>query len=404
MNIDRKYMGERIKKYAVNSLMCLASIVLAVLALEVGSRFTRYAGILAPLSFPRYYYVKDAELGYDLAKNFPKTRQNLVEHPYDIWTNEMGCFDAPYWGEEAFIYLTGDSFTWGYAPFEDKWGTRLERFLATRVLKCGVAGAGTKYELIRTARQLSALSNPSLILVGYDGNDVEDDNAFPQNSVYEGYLAANYNRKNLSAAEIERRYKNLKTYCINGEAPKNPRIQAAKCWLHNNSIFYSIAAANKKLLGGSFLNFFVKSGVLASDVAASVSVRSENSYQENFQAILRFKKLAVEKGARLLFVLIPSKKDETEKSGPGINDRAAEFLKQNGIDYLDLRGIFQSANDQKIVALHWPVDGHWNIAGNHLAGFAVAKYIIERDFIKVGDKIERINMIDAEMKKEFGGL
>lgn len=396
-------MRERIKKYAVNSLICLTSIVLTLLAVEAGSRLTRYAGILAPLSFPQYYYVKDAELGYDLAKNFPRTRQRLIEHPYKIWTNKMGCFDTPYEGEKPFIYLTGDSFTWGYASFEDKWGTRLQKLLAMRVLKCGVAGAGTKYELIRTTRQLAALPNPSMIVVGYDGNDVEDDNMFPQNSVYDGYLAANYDRKNLSAAETDRQYKNLKTYCIDGKAPKNPRIQAVKCWLHNNSILYNIAAANKRLLRGSFLDFFVKNGILAGGGSANVSVRSETSYQENFQAILGFKKLAAEKGARLLFVLIPSRKDGTKEGGPGINDKVAEFLKQHGIDYLDLRSVFQNVYDPKTTALHWPIDSHWNIAGNHLAGFAVSKFIIENGLIGVSDKMERIRMIDAEIQKEFGG-
>lgn len=394
-------MRERIQRYALNALVCLASIVLTLVAIEIVSRFTRYVGILQS-SFPQYYYVKDAELGYDFANNFSKTRHNFLEHPYDIWTNELGCFDTPYRGEEPFIYLTGDSFTWGYAPFEDKWGTRLERFLATRILKCGVGGVGTRYELIRTTRRLRTLPNPSIIMVGYYGNDFEDDNAFPQNSVYKGYLAPAYDKKNLSVADIERQYKNLKTYCIDGEAPKNPHIQAVKCWLHNNSILYNIAAVNKKLLGGSLLSFLIKSGVLAGNDIAHTSVSSENVYQENFKAILGFKKLSQEKDARLLFVLIPSKKDGTREGGPGTNDKTTEFLKKNTIDYLDLRSTFQNAHDQKM-ALHWPFDGHWNIAGNHLAGFAVAKYIIERDFIKVGDKTERINMIDAEMEKEFGG-
>ena len=54
-----------------------------------------------------------------------------------------------------YILLVGDSFTHSYAPFPDKWGTRIEKLLHYRVLKCGVTGYGTKQEWLKAAEIIS---------------------------------------------------------------------------------------------------------------------------------------------------------------------------------------------------------------------------------------------------------
>jgi hypothetical protein len=375
-------------------LLLLGSTVVTLALAAVFLQFSYYRGILPGRLYPQHYYTKDAQMGYDIVPNFKKQEAVLLGLSYDVWSNELGCFDMPYEKEQPYIYLTGDSFTWGYAPFEDKWGTLVQTLLGTRVLKCGVAGAGTRYELLRTARQLQTLPDPTVIVVGYDGNDVEDDALFPANSVHDGYLVDNYEKKHLSAVETEQAYRNLETYCIDGTVPKNPRMQALKCWLHNNSILYMLAAAHKDLFRELIPGLSVEK-----TAPASSPVRSESSYEENFKSILGFKDLAAQKGAKLLFVLIPSKKDEVRGSGPGVNDRVMMFLKENDIDYLDLRETFQKAS--KATVLHWPVDGHWNIAGNHLAGFAVSQFLLTHDIVKVSDKTSGLQSIATDMAKEF---
>lgn len=70
----------------------------------------------------------------------------------------------------------GDSFTFGYAPFESNWGTVLEDRLKVRVLKCGVIGHGARQEFIKASRVIARVgTSPKLIVVGYFINDVTDD-------------------------------------------------------------------------------------------------------------------------------------------------------------------------------------------------------------------------------------
>jgi hypothetical protein len=38
----------------------------------------------------------------------------------DIWSNELGCFDGPYRGENDLILLVGDSSTHSYAGWKGK--------------------------------------------------------------------------------------------------------------------------------------------------------------------------------------------------------------------------------------------------------------------------------------------
>jgi hypothetical protein len=62
--------------------------------------------------------------------------------------------------DEPYILAIGDSFTWGYNPLEEKWTSIIERRSGTRVLKCGVPGVGTKYQLQHLRRLLKQLPHP----------------------------------------------------------------------------------------------------------------------------------------------------------------------------------------------------------------------------------------------------
>ena len=133
--------------------------------------------------------------GFDIkpnVKGIPLSVDNRVE--YRIWSNELGCFDEPYHGEKNYILLVGDSFTHAYAPFPDKWGTRIEKLLHYRVLKGGVTGYGTYQELLKAKEIIAKVKNrPQLIIVGYFWNDLSDDYSFPDLTVVDGFLVESPN-------------------------------------------------------------------------------------------------------------------------------------------------------------------------------------------------------------------
>src|SRR4051794_16946735 len=136
------------------------------------------------------YYVADAERGFDIAPN----RSDLVHYVdgtlYPVWSNSLGCFDTEPKIADRYVYLAGDSFAWGFTPFEDKLGTVLERRLGVPVLKCGVSGAGQLHELSKMRRVIAAVGRkPALIVDAYFANDVQDDLAYPSATVVDGWLA-----------------------------------------------------------------------------------------------------------------------------------------------------------------------------------------------------------------------
>jgi len=61
----------------------------------------------------------------------------------------LGCFDAPFKNDRDYAVLVGDSFTWGWTPFGEKFGTIIEESCGIRILKCGVGGYGTKQEFLK---------------------------------------------------------------------------------------------------------------------------------------------------------------------------------------------------------------------------------------------------------------
>jgi hypothetical protein len=161
--------------------------------MEIILRFTHFSYLIAAQQLENYlknYYKSDEIMGFDISMNFPSLTHKIPQFSYEVWSNELGCFDTPYHGEEDFILLIGDSFTWGHTDFEHKWGTLIEKDLNIRVLKCGVSDYGTMQEKLKLEKILRQVKRvPKLIIVGYCfENDVSDDYLFPQCTVLDGYL------------------------------------------------------------------------------------------------------------------------------------------------------------------------------------------------------------------------
>ena len=83
--------------------------------------------------YPKDVFEKNTKRGFDIPKNSPKVQVNLPKEAgyYYTWGNSIGCYDDDILSQEKYsIYLAGDSFTWGFAPYEKKFGTRLKIYKA----------------------------------------------------------------------------------------------------------------------------------------------------------------------------------------------------------------------------------------------------------------------------------
>ena len=99
--------------------------------------------------YPKDYFVKNKNRGFDIKKNTKKIKVNLPleSDSYFIWGNSLGCYDNEIGrNKRVAIYLAGDSQTWGYSPLEKKFGSILENNLEKTVLACGVTNTGQLHQ------------------------------------------------------------------------------------------------------------------------------------------------------------------------------------------------------------------------------------------------------------------
>ena len=143
--------------------------------------------------YPRYYFSSDPVKGFDITKNTNKVlvRSKPTESPsYEVWGNSIGCFDQDIpIGRKYAVYLAGDSFTWGYAPFASRFGQILEKNLGVDIASCGVSHTGQAHQFQKFKEISRSLGYyPNLVVVNVYYNDIDNDLSHPHSTVVDGYL------------------------------------------------------------------------------------------------------------------------------------------------------------------------------------------------------------------------
>ncbi len=395
-----------IRKGLANICLTALALTLLILALEGGLRLTSFKNVLSfsRSHVPQHYYRTDPLAGYVIRENFPKTEVILDDGvKYPIWSNEFGCFDKPYAGEKDYILLVGDSFTHAFAPFEDKWGTRMESLVGTRVLKCGVSGYGTKQAALKAdSICMKAKTPPRLIVVGYTVNDFLDDYLFPRYSVIEGYHYITKRLSNEKTGEISTK--------VRTRAPRSLKI-----WLKKNSILYNLTERAFSRFAPATRELILKSDSIDGECSLSMECKYHwlpTAWESHRRSIKSFMRLEHAGNARVLFVLIPVKEQVypflVKEKDAALEQKytiVLDILKKEGIPYIDLLPLFVR-HAQKAVKhgvppkndLYWAIDGHWNVKGNHLTGLLVSEHILERQMITIPDGEAKLASIRDTLK------
>jgi hypothetical protein len=384
--------------------------------------------LLAPAPPPaashQHYYRADAEMGYDIVADFPRTPEEREDHTMrDMWSNELGCFDTIVRPGTPYVLLVGDSFTHGSARFEDNWGTVIERHLGRRVLKCGVPGSGTRHQLVKARRIIARMQTaPDLVILGWFPNDLEDDLLFPRATVVDGWQVAARRLvdrdtgavESYDAATLQTRTQNFER----GRTCSMPGLlQRARCTLAARSRLYSLFgqamrtfAARMPAVAGPLKRV----GLLSSapqEPAIPLAFTSRDgrpwlreAWQRHLDGIAMFQALAAEQRAPLLVVLLPANfqvypflaaghRVEVERP----NDIVAGVLQERRIAHLDLLAVLRAHADvtprarlDPVRDLYYRVDFHFNRRGNVLAGLAVAEHIAEHGLLPVRESLPRI--------------
>ena len=412
-------------RFLLNGGLVLAGTVLAVLLVEVALRFTGYASLLGrDFRTPRHYFAADRENGYDIVPNQGSTLFDFKESSHWIWSNELGCFDRTYRGEEPFILLLGDSSSWGYKPLEEVWGSVVERETGTRVLKCAVPGYGTRHELLKGRKVIAQLGrSPSLILVGHFANDHLDDYLHPYLSVVDGHVLQSRSLADVKTGEVcEKSEAQLRMelhhwdrYGVPYEPPY-PALTRLKRFLNEHSIVYRIVQpVLEKLLRQSPLSASLGAVLMDPPERSREELRNllyspesypwlDRAWNLHFQNLKDMRRFADENGAALLLVLIPTHEQVYGSARAGEflanHERLRTFLQQQKISFVDLLVPFQqvafraSGKGREEVPLYWRHDSHAGPLGDRLAGLHVARYLIGEGLVDAPDRQDRLTRLD----------
>ncbi len=343
--------------------------------------------------YPRNHFTKHPERGFDIdynSKPVIATKPDEIK-PYPVWGNHIGCFDENIKNQSKYvIYLAGDSFTWGYAPYEKKFGTKLENELGVDVAACGVTHTGQRHQFQKFKEVSQKLGYfPETVFVNVVFNDIDNDLSHPHTTVIEGYqvnnVKVNINKINKSfhITKIDNHFLNSRlsksirrgTYARFGHL--DPRKYLATSVLLYAGIYkpflseaFSSQSASQK--SNSIRVYgFAKSIAEESDIGYPI-----NSFiaKNNRKVIKEWIQHAEDNKYDLIFADINTQLFNYKSVYKGvvrlrnIKERQffCEFIKKQGstcfsfVNYLDGIGI------KKWQDVRWKGDGHFNLMGNQL--------------------------------------
>ena len=321
-------------------------------------------------SLPKDYFIPHDSRGFDNGAD--KQGEHWVDGlQYPVWTNNLGCFDQQYDGNEEYIYFAGDSFAWGYTPYADNVGTLLEARSGTRILKCGVVHTGQRHQFEKMREILDRIETlPRAVFVFYYLNDISNDYSHPHTTVLDGWqidmvrLDSELKRSQIPASDIRAKMqrilkKRLKKQEQSRTAPG--MIVQIQRGIKNYSLSANIFPAMMHKIGKLVQPVSPDSIYLIPSERRGRFWYTDNPYAEkNKEAIRSFKQFSNETNIPVYFILIP-RKDKFNDTG--WYNELRQFLEQEDIDYLDLSFPFRDSNFRH-ETLYWKIDSHLNQGGN----------------------------------------
>ncbi len=339
--------------------------------------------------YPKGYFIADEQRGFDIGRN--TSGQHWVSGiTYPIWSNSLGCFDNEHDKNHEYVYFAGDSFTWGYADFGQKFGTLVEKMADTRVYKCGVTNTGQQHQLEKLVQIVKEQGNtPKAIFIFYFENDALNDYAHPHTTVVRGWLTDSVsvdNNNKLVRPTREELKERVDQALENIQENKNRREKQPKIWLNAKRTlkYYSLSAnifdkakdtiyekkqqmiPDKQITPRRTLRGYTS---LPREKDGRYWYRDNPIAQNNKNALLEFESFSKRNNAELAVVLIPPRRKYRDT---GWYEELREFLVKNEIRYIDLASKFDDA-EYKLTDVYWDDDAHFNPSGNKIVAEIVIK-------------------------------
>jgi hypothetical protein len=322
--------------------------------------------------YPQHYFVADTETGFDVGVN--RRAEHFVPEfgSFPVWSNGIGCFDEDIVLDSDFsqsIYLAGDSFTWGYAPYEAKFGTLLKEHTDLRVLSCGVSHSGQRHQFIKFRRDVENLGfHPAIVIVNISYNDIENDYAFPHTTVVDGWQVEKVQIRgdgSIVSRQLDEITDTMERIMADARNPSlRYRVQR---FIGHYSASAQIVYALKRLSQSWFAIDEARSNDSLSSIymlfrGSTIHQFDTEFADRNRQALLTWQQDAARNQYRLVIALIPPAKQLTDQEYYGT---LREFLATHDFEYYEFsRSPVVANNAASAIEYYWQFDPHFSIKGN----------------------------------------
>jgi hypothetical protein len=328
------------------------------------------------------YFESHPSRGFDIARDV--ARQHSVDGLiYPVWSNSLGCFDVEHIDSGRYVYFAGDSFTWGFTPFEEKFATIIEKRTKTDILKCGVTHTGQRHQYEKFVEIVDNLrSAPQAVFVFFYSNDLINDYAYPHSTIIDGWqvnttsIDGDHQIIRHDIAELREQLDQKLKERDQALQPATDWAAQAKTQLKQYSLSVNLLVLVKDSLKNLLrptenattkeFNFYYPAEEYDGKYWYLKNPRAEN----NKLALMSFKKYSEWNGVPLIIVLLPRKavgSFDVQWYG-----EVRQFLDENNIRYIDLSE-FLNRREESVDKLYWRVDEHFNPSGNQ----AVAEILID---------------------------
>lgn len=344
---------------------------------------------------PRGHLSENMAIGFDITPDFKTTTYLLPGEyrEYPVWGNSYGCFDEE-WSQEDLtggVYLAGDSFTWGYASYEKKFGTILQGSLGVPVFSCGVIHTGQRHQFEKFRSLYESGVKPDTVIVNVTENDPENDFHFPHTLILDGFMVENaewcageadHGGVTIRGSKVPREtliaeYKEFKR-----DREENIRLNL-KDFLRSYSLTSNVIRGLLVALSGPGNDSIVevKPNACNRSVYGFRELVNNENYSStpitraNREAILAWIEHARENKYELIFSLIPLKDTVVNRNGKGkYYDGLEAFIRQNGGIVWRFEDYWEQLEGVEPLRLYYRRDGHFNESGNaYYAGYLEAR-------------------------------
>ena len=319
--------------------------------------------------FPRGYNIADPVMGFDISKNFPPISANLADSPFQIFSNDIGCFDHHSLNEikaaNLYDYFAGDSFAWGYWNYEQNIPSTYEKLSGRFTVKCGIIHSGQRHQFEKFQRTVKLIGHaPKRVILTFYENDVANDYSYPHTTVIEGYEVDTYKFDPDQFQLVPRDMNQIKQDILAGINSKTQSLSTQiDAWLDQHLITWNLLKVGAKQAQGKELAtiYGISEGI---NYGKDKGYGTADVSKKNREGLDLWINDAKNHKYELILILIPPKVHHANTNFYG---GLRDYLTEKKVRFYDLTEPF-SASKKRSEELYWLNDGHLSNDGNAFVG------------------------------------